>query len=130
MSLSRQFATFTHALTYYALPEAVRDRAKGVLLQALCSALLAHDMPATKQALAIMADEDPPGPATTLGHGAKLSKAGAAFVNAEMILAGGKWDTFRMLTQKDLCVLALHCSKQLAGLPATCAGACSCSRTK
>ena len=105
MSLSRQFAAFTHALTYDALPEAVKDRAKGVLLQALCSALLAHDMPATKQALAIMADEDPPGPATTLGHGAKLSKAGAAFVNAEMILAGGKWDTFRMLTHPGTAII-------------------------
>jgi len=105
MSLSRQFAAFTHALTYDALPDAVRDRAKGVLLQALCSALLAHGMPATKQALAIMADEDPPGPATTLGHGAKLSKAGAAFVNAEMILAGGKWDTFRMLTHPGTAII-------------------------
>ena len=105
MSLSRQFAAFTHGLTCDALPDPVKDRAKGVLLQALCSALLAHDMPATRQALAIMADEDPPGPATTLGHGAKLSKAGAAFVNAEMILAGGKWDTFRMLTHPGTAII-------------------------
>jgi len=105
MSLSRQFAAFTHTLTYDALPDAVKDRAKGVLLQAICSALLAHDMPATRQALAIMADEDPPGPFTTLGHGARLSKAGAAFVNAEMILAGGKWDTFRMLTHPGTAII-------------------------
>ena len=30
------------------------DRAKGVTLQALSSALVAHDMPASKQALALM----------------------------------------------------------------------------
>jgi hypothetical protein len=35
------------------------------------------------------------GLANVLCHGKRLTKAGAAFVNAEMILAGGKWDTFR-----------------------------------
>src|SRR4029450_4814354 len=30
--------------------------------------------------------------------GAKVTKGGAAFANAEMMFAGGKWDTFRMLT--------------------------------
>jgi 2-methylcitrate dehydratase PrpD len=40
-----------------------------------------------------------------LCHGSKLTKSGAAFVNAEMILAGGKWDTFRMLTHPGTAIL-------------------------
>src|SRR6478752_5717460 len=107
MSLSRQFAAFVADLTYEALPDAVVDRAKGVRLQALSSALVAHDMPASRQALALMRDEEAEGggAATVLCHGAKLTKAGAAFVNAETVFAGGKWDTFRMLTHPGTAIL-------------------------
>jgi len=45
------------------------------------------------------------GTATVLCHGEKLTKAGAAFVNAEIIFAGGKWDTFRMLTHPGIAIL-------------------------
>jgi 2-methylcitrate dehydratase PrpD len=45
------------------------------------------------------------GNATVLCSGTRLTKAGAAFVNAEMILAGGKWDTFRMLTHPGTAIL-------------------------
>src|SRR6266545_2994021 len=34
-----------------------------------------------------------------------LSRQFAAFVNAEMILAGGKWDAFRMLTHPGTAIL-------------------------
>ena len=107
MSLSRQFATFVANLQYGDLPPQVVDRAKGVTLQALASALVAHDMPASRQALALMQEEESGGGgiATVLCHGSKLTKSGAAFVNAEMILAGGKWDTFRMLTHPGTAIL-------------------------
>ena len=107
MSLSRQFAAFVAGLQYEDLPPAVADRAKGVILQALSSALVARDMAPTRQALAIMREEEAGGPgiATTLCHGEKFTKAGAAFVNAEMIFAGGKWDTFRMLTHPGIAIL-------------------------
>ncbi|HEX3864892.1 MAG TPA: MmgE/PrpD family protein [Stellaceae bacterium] len=107
MSLSREFAAFVAGLSYDALPPAVVDRAKGVTLQALSSALVAQAMPATKQALALMQEEEASGggAATVLCHGAKLTKAGAAFVNAEMIFAGGKWDTFRMLTHPGTAIM-------------------------
>src|SRR5690242_10177288 len=107
MSLSRDFAAFVANLRYDDLPSAVADRAKGVTLQALASALVAHDMPASRQALALMQDEEQGGAgiATVLCSGAKLTKAGAAFVNAEMILAGGKWDTFRMLTHPGAAII-------------------------
>jgi hypothetical protein len=89
------------------LPEAVVDRAKGVTLQGLASALVAHDMPARRQALALMREEEAGGggAATVLCSGDRLTKAGAAFVNTETIFAGGKWDTFRMLTHPGTAIL-------------------------
>src|SRR5438477_614487 len=107
MSLSRDFAAFVANLRYGDLPAAVVDRAKGVTLQALSSALLGSRMPASRQALALIQEEEAGGggAATVLCHGAKLTKAGAAFANAETIFAGGKWDTFRMLTHPGIAIL-------------------------
>ena len=107
MSLSREFAAFVANLGYEDLPPEVVDRAKGVTLQALTSALVAYGMPASQQALALMQEEEAGagGAATVLCSGSKLTKAGAAFVNAEMIFAGGKWDTFRMLTHPGIAIL-------------------------
>jgi 2-methylcitrate dehydratase PrpD len=87
MSLSRELAAFVANLSYDDLPPEVVDRAKGVTLQALASALVAHQMPASKQALALMQEEEAGGggAATVLCNGARLTKGGAAFVNAEMI---------------------------------------------
>ena len=107
MSLSRKFAAFVANLEFADLPPEVVDRAKGVTLQALSSALIARDMPGSRQALTLMQEEEAGGggAATVLCHGARLTKAGAAFVNAEMIFAGGKWDTFRMLTHPGIAIL-------------------------
>src|SRR3954468_9391289 len=107
MSLSREFGAFVAGLDFGKLPPEVVDRAKGVTLQALSSALLGSQMPASAQALAMMQDEEAGGggAATVLCHGAKLTKGGAAFVNAETIFAGGKWDTFRMLTHPGVAIL-------------------------
>jgi hypothetical protein len=107
MSLSREFAGFAADLEFEDLPPEVVDRAKGVTLQALSSGLMGRDMPASRQALALMKEEEAGGggAATVLCHGARLTKAGAAFVNAEMIFAGGKWDTFRMLTHPGIAIL-------------------------
>jgi len=118
MSLSRDFAAFVANLTYEDLPPEVVDRAKGVTLQALSSALVAHQMPASRQALALMHQEEAGGGgvATVLCNGSKLTKAGAAFVNAEMIFAGGKWDTFRMLTHPGIAILpAALVAAEIAG---------------
>jgi len=107
MSLSREFAAFVAGLDYDKLPAEVVDRAKGVTLQALSSALLGSQMPASRQGLALMQEEEAGGggAATVLCHGAKLTKGGAAFVNAETIFAGGKWDTFRMLTHPGIAIM-------------------------
>jgi MmgE/PrpD N-terminal domain len=106
MSLSRELAGFAANLSYDDLPAEVVDRAKGVTLQALSSALVAHAMPASRQALALMQEEEVGGgAATVLCSGARLTKGGAAFVNAEMVFAGGKWDTFRMLTHPGIAIV-------------------------
>src|SRR5437764_7948835 len=107
MSLSRQIASFVANLRYDDLPAAVVDRAKGVTLQALNSALVGQAMAGSKQALVLMQEEEAGGggAASVLCHGAKLTKGGAAFVNAETIFAGGKWDTFRMLTHPGIAIL-------------------------
>src|SRR6478672_12479224 len=84
MSLSRDFAAFVANLQYEDLPPEVVDRAKGVTLQALSSALVAHQMPGSRRALALMQEEEAGGgAATVLCDGSKLTKAGAGFVNAE-----------------------------------------------
>ena len=91
MSLSRDFAAIVANLQFNDLPPAVVDRAKGVTLQALSSALVARDMPASRQALALMQEEEAGGGgiATVLCNGSKLTRSGAAFVNADLIFAGG-----------------------------------------
>ena len=45
------------------------------------------------------------GNGTVWVDGGKLTRGGAAFVNAEMQLAGGKWDTYRMLTHPGVMIM-------------------------
>ncbi len=106
-SLSRQLAKWVAGLRFEDLPAEVVDRAKGVTLQGLASALLGFGLADGQVALRLMQGEEPTGtgPARVLVDGTRMSRAGAAFVNAEMILAGGKWDTFRMLTHPGSAIL-------------------------
>jgi len=69
--------------------------------------MVGHGTPPAEQALRMMQDEDAggAGAATVLVAGTRLTKSAAAFVNAETILAGGKWDTFRMLTHPGSAIL-------------------------
>lgn len=105
--MSRQFARWVAALKYEDLPAAVVDRAKGVTLQAISSVLLGAQMPAGKEAITVITQEEGGvrNGATIMVNGAKVTKAGAAYVNAEMAVAGGKWDTFRMLTHPGTCII-------------------------
>ncbi|MBT5108109.1 MAG: MmgE/PrpD family protein, partial [Rhodospirillaceae bacterium] len=57
-SLSRQFAAWVAELDFKDLPPAVVDRAKGVTLQGLSSALLGRGYPEVEQALAMMQIEE------------------------------------------------------------------------
>ena len=106
-SLSRKLAAWVAELRYEDLPDAVVDRAKGVTLQGLGSSLIGHAMSEAQQAEAMMREEEAGGggAATCLVSGTKLTRAGAALVNAESMFAGGKWDTFRMLTHPGCAIL-------------------------
>ncbi|MBV9505557.1 MAG: MmgE/PrpD family protein [Acidobacteriia bacterium] len=99
-SMSRQFAQWVARLRYEDLPPAVVDRAKGLTLHALASALQGFQLPAGQEAIKLVSQEagEVRGGATVLVSGLQTTKGDAAFANAELILAGGKWDTFRMLT--------------------------------
>ncbi len=105
-SLSRQLAQWVHQLRFEDLPPAVVDRACAATLQGLTSALLGSQFPDAQQALAIMKDDGAgPGNTSVLGHDVKLGRSAAAFVNTEMMVAGGKWDTFRLVVHPGSLVL-------------------------
>ena len=99
-SLSRQFARWVAGLRYEDLPPAVIDRAKGFTLQALSSALLGSQLRQGKEAVRLVMEEEAGARngVTLMVNGGKVTKSGAAFANSEMIYAGGKLDSFRMLT--------------------------------
>ena len=99
-SLSRQLAQWVVGLRYEDLPPEVVDRAKGVTLHSLASVLLGSQSPAGQQAVQLITDEEAGvhHGATIMVHGTRVTKGGAAFANSEMAMAGGKLDSFRMLT--------------------------------
>src|ERR671923_2707647 len=99
-SLSRQLAQWVVGLRYDDLPPEVVDRAKGVTLHSLASVLLGSQSPSGRQAVHLITAEEAGmrHGATIMVHGTKVTKGGAAFANAEMAMAGGKLDSFRMLT--------------------------------
>jgi 2-methylcitrate dehydratase PrpD len=99
-SLSRQLAQWVVGLRYEDLPPEVVDRAKGVTLHSLASVLLGSQSAAGQQAVQLITGEE-----AGVRHGASImvydtmvTKGGAAFANSEMAMAGGKLDSFRMLT--------------------------------
>ncbi|MSQ73688.1 MAG: hypothetical protein EXR27_20790 [Betaproteobacteria bacterium] len=106
-SLSRQLAQWVAALRYEDLPPAVIDRAKGVTLHALTSVLLGSKTAAGRQAVKMIADEENgvKKGASLLVDGTLVTKGGAAYANSELALAGGKYDTFRMLTHPNTAII-------------------------
>ncbi|MBV8905228.1 MAG: MmgE/PrpD family protein, partial [Acidobacteriia bacterium] len=100
-------ARWVAGLRYEDLPPAVIDRAKGVTLHALASALQGYQLPPGQEAIRIVTEEvrSVPSGVTILVEGIKATKGDAAFANAELILAGGKWDTFRMLTHPSATII-------------------------
>src|SRR5512134_3907625 len=99
-SLSRQLAQWVVNLRFEDLPPAVVDRAKGVTLHGLGSVLLGSQSAAGRQAVKFIAEEEAGvrKGATIMVDGTRVTKGGAAYANSEMAMAGGKLDSFRMLT--------------------------------
>ena len=106
-SLSRQFAEWVVRLRHEDLPADVVDRVKGLTLQNISSALLGAQLPAGQRAIAFITDEERgiTNGATIMVAGTRVTKGGAAFANSELMLAGGKWDTFRMLTHPGTAIV-------------------------
>ena len=106
-SLSRQLAQWVVGLRYDDLPPDVVDRAKGVTLHGLASVLLGSLTPGGRQAVKLISEEEAgvKNGATIMVDGTRVTKGGAAFANAEMAMAGGKWDTFRMLTHPGTSII-------------------------
>ncbi len=98
-SLSRELARWVAGLRYEDLPPDVVDRAKGVSLQSVASALIGSQSSRGQQAVRLIAEEEAGvrNGATIMVDGTNVTKGGAAYANAAMVIAGGKWDTFRML---------------------------------
>src|SRR5262249_46339825 len=106
-SISRRLSRWAAGLAYSDIPPEVLDRARGVTLQALSSCLLGHDFPETRQAIRLVEEEERGcgGTSTALVDGRRFSRAGAAIINSEMIFAGGKWDTFRMVVHANCAIV-------------------------
>jgi 2-methylcitrate dehydratase PrpD len=105
--ISRRLSQWVTGLAYSDIPPEVLDRARGITLQGLSSSLLGRDFPETKQAIRLVEEEEAgcSGATTALVDGRRFSRAGAAFINSEMIFAGGKWDTFRMVVHANCAIL-------------------------
>jgi 2-methylcitrate dehydratase PrpD len=106
-SLSRQLARWVVGLRPEDLPPDVVDRAKGVTLHALASALLGSRTSAGQQAVRLILEEEAGvrSGATIMVDGGLATRGGAALANSEMVFAGGKWDTFRMLTHPGTAII-------------------------
>ena len=106
-SLSRQLARWVVGLRYDDLPPEVVDRAKGVTLHSLGSVLLGSQSTAGQQAVRLIIEEESgvSQGATIMVDGATVTKGGAAFANSEMLMSGGKLDSFRMLTHPGTNIL-------------------------
>src|SRR4030095_5528413 len=106
-SISRQFAQWVVGLRYEDLPAAVVDRVKGLTLHNLASALVGSQVPAGEQAVAFVTGEElgVKSGATILASGSTVTRGGAAFANSEMMLAGGKGGTFRMITHPGTAII-------------------------
>ena len=107
VSLSRQLAQWVVGLRYDDLPPPVIDRAKGVTLHGLASVLLGSQTTGGQQSVQLITGEESgvSRGATIMVDGGMVTNEGAAFANADMLMAGGKLDSFRMLTHPGTSIL-------------------------
>jgi 2-methylcitrate dehydratase PrpD len=106
-SLSRQLAQWVTGLRFEDLPPAVADRARGVTLHGLASALLGAQEAGGRRAVEFITTEESgvSQGATVLVDGTRVTRGGAAYANAELVMAGGKLDSFRMLTHPGTSII-------------------------
>lgn len=98
-SISRQFARWAAHLQYADLPPAVVHKVKALLLHALTAAGLGSGQAAAQDVVRLaLAEEAKPDGASLFDRAAKLTRAGAAFANSELVHASNLFDSYRMLT--------------------------------
>ena len=98
-SIGRQFARWAANLKYEDLPPAVVDKVKALALMALTSAPLGSVTARGKAAVQLAkAEEARADGATILVDGARATRLGTAFANAEVMWSSGLIDSYRMLT--------------------------------
>ena len=80
-------------------------------MQALASVLVGSQLPAGREAVNLVSEEEGGvrNGSTIMVSGVRATRGGAAFANSEMALAGGKWDTFRMLTHPGTSIIPAAC---------------------
>ena len=106
-TISRRLSRWVEGLGYENLPADVLDRARGVVFQGFTSCLLGHEHAETQQAIRLIEDDEQGavGTTTALVDGRRFSRSGAAFINSEMMFAGGKLDSFCMVLHPGSAVL-------------------------
>ncbi len=106
-SISREFASWVAGLSFSDIPADVVDRAKALTLQGFVSTLLGYRTSEGRQALSLIEklDGETATGASVLYCGRQFHRTGAAYANSEMMFAGGKWDTFQMLTHPGCAIL-------------------------
>jgi 2-methylcitrate dehydratase PrpD len=111
VSLSRKLARFANDLTFDDLPPEVVDKIQALVLQALVSALAGSRHSAAKRIVQMIRREESGersregGGSTILVDGGRVTKAGAAFANSELIHRGGRLDLYRMLTHPGTTII-------------------------
>jgi 2-methylcitrate dehydratase PrpD len=107
VSLSRKLARFANELTFDDLPPEVVDKTQALVLQALVSALAGSGHSAARRIVQMIRREETreQGGSTILVDGGKVTKAGAAFANSELIHRGGRLDLYRMLTHPGTTII-------------------------
>lgn len=106
-SMSRRFATFATSTSYPDLPPVVVDKVKAITLHAIVSALAGYEHSTAQRVLALFKTEEAraDGGSTVLVDGARLTKAGAAYANGELIHRGGRLDLYQLLTHPSATVI-------------------------
>ena len=107
VSLSWQLAQWVVGLRYDDFPPPVIDRAKEVTLHGLASVLRGSQTTGGQQSVQLITGEESgvSRGATIMVDGGTVTNGGAAFANADMLMAGGKLDSFRMLTHPGTSIL-------------------------
>jgi 2-methylcitrate dehydratase PrpD len=104
------------SLVHEDLPPEVTDKVQALLVQGLTSAVVGHDGQVHPM-VEVLLREEPAGDhgCTTLVSGQRVTKGAAAFINSDLIHAGGKLDSYNILTHPGLVIIPAALAMAEAG---------------